>query len=269
MKLQVVDWNKHFENNKSRLVDECSFVCVPNKQHGFGLTRVLSEPDGAAIYGVWCLILGVCSRQRKPREGYLTVDGRPDGASLVSSDLALNWRRTVIEVERAISFLSSDKVGWIKDLDESHQSARTVPSNCPSGALNEGKEGREEKEEKEPPAPVALAETAPSPRRPKSTSILPPGFLRFWQAWPGTPRKVGRHQCVTFWSRNECEEIADQIVGALNNFKKTSDWIKDHGQYIPMPLTWLRANSWEAPVGFALIKQREKEQDEICGVTSD
>ena len=72
MRLQVIDWNDYFENNKSREINKCSFVCTPNKQDGMGLLRVLNEPDGAAIYGIWGLIIGAASRQSLPRSGHLT-----------------------------------------------------------------------------------------------------------------------------------------------------------------------------------------------------
>ena len=32
---------------------------------------------------------------------------------------------------------------------------------------------------------------------------------------------------------------------ALETAKKSSDWTKDNGQYIPYPATWLRAKGWE------------------------
>jgi hypothetical protein len=148
---QIVDWDKNFENNKSRTRAQCSFVCVPNKQHGMGFSRVMAEKDGAAIYGVWHLIVGACSQQEK-REGWLTHDGHQTGTAWTLDDLALKFRRPEKEIERAIEVLSSAKVGWIKTYQygenaepvECSPSARVVPAECPSGALKR----REEKEEK-------------------------------------------------------------------------------------------------------------------------
>src|SRR5579872_3770087 len=76
---RVKDWDTRFENYKSREVDSCGFVCVPNKQDGLGLNRILAETDGAAVYGIFSLIIGACSRQRRPRSGWLTDDGRESG----------------------------------------------------------------------------------------------------------------------------------------------------------------------------------------------
>src|SRR5687768_16521577 len=111
---RIKDWDRHFENAKSRTIDSCSFVCVPNKQHGLGFTRIMSEPDGGTIFGIWVLLVQVASRQARPRSGWLTEDGTKDGPPWTSEDLALRWRRTEQEVSRALAFLSSSRVGWIE-----------------------------------------------------------------------------------------------------------------------------------------------------------
>jgi hypothetical protein len=152
MLYQVKDWQKYFENSKSRERKECSFVCVPNKQHGLGLALVLAEPDGLAIYGVWCLILGACSQQRAPREGWLTSDGHQTGTPWAPGDLALKFRRSPTEIDRALTFLSSPKIGWLNAFDTTDatalmSSARVVPADCPPAALERKKEEKEGRED--------------------------------------------------------------------------------------------------------------------------
>lgn len=151
MTYQIRDWNEHFENNKSKERDRCSFVCVPNKQHGMGFCRLMAEPDGAAIYGIWHCILGACSQQKRPREGWLTSDGRaPDGhrtgTSWAPLDLSLKFRRPEAEIKRALDVLCSESIGWVVLHGECPSGARPVPAECPSGA-QEGK-GRERNEGK-------------------------------------------------------------------------------------------------------------------------
>lgn len=131
---QVLNWDRLFENNKSRERDQLHFVCVPNKQDGMGLTRVLNHPNGAAIYGIWQLILGACSRQTRPRDGWLTDTGRaPDGQEAgtpwTPEDLALRWRRPVAEIEETLRVLSAPNIQWIRALP------LKVPVECPDSAL--------------------------------------------------------------------------------------------------------------------------------------
>ncbi len=137
MKYQIKDWAEHFENNRSRQVEKCSFVCVPNKQSGLGFCRIISEPEGAAIYGIWQMILGACSQQ-KTRDGWLTSDGHHDGTPWSLQDLALKFRRPEKEIAMAIEVLTSESVGWIVTHDCRPSDAQVTP-DCRLGALKEGR----------------------------------------------------------------------------------------------------------------------------------
>ena len=172
---QIRDWDDHFENNKSRERDRLSFVCIPNKQHGIGFCRIMAEPDGAAIYGIWHLITGACSQQSRPRNGWLTDTGRAPaghqpgtsrapaghraGTAWIPADLALKFRRPVEEVKRALDVLSSESIGWMilhnEVPAECPPSARRVPAECPPSAQEgEGREGKEGKGREDPAAPT-------------------------------------------------------------------------------------------------------------------
>jgi hypothetical protein len=145
---QIDRWDEFFENNKSRERDACRWVAMPNRHDSMGFLKVMNEPDGATVYGIWCLIVQLCSRQKRPRNGYMTDTGLPAGCPWSAQDLALRWHRTGTEVDRALQVLES--VGWIRTYGE-------VPAKCPPSArqvpLN-GMEwnGMEEKrKELEPP----------------------------------------------------------------------------------------------------------------------
>ena len=166
---QVKDWDTHYENNKSRERDECSFVCVPNKQDGLGFLRLMAEKDGASIYGIFNLIIGACSRQRRPRNGWLTDDGTENGIPWTVEDLAMRWRRSAGDVSRALDVLSSERIGWIGKADIERtpdtaltSSARVVPAECPPGAL-ERREGNEGNRKKEGSAEPQAASAPPDP----------------------------------------------------------------------------------------------------------
>lgn len=136
----IRNWAKSFENNKSRVIGACRYVCMPNKQDGLGLLRILAQEDGAAIFGVWCLILQACSRQVK-RDGWLTDDGTENGRPWDLEDLAFRWRRPIREIERALSIFCDHKIAWMERLQSKCPSGGT---ECPSGALNEGRKEQRE-----------------------------------------------------------------------------------------------------------------------------
>lgn len=188
----IKDWDMHFENNKSRERIKCSYVCVPNKQDGKGLIEILSLPDGASIYGIWCLLLGLCSKQRKPRHGYLTDNGLPTGCPLTARDLALIWRRKEAEIARALDVLSSQPVGWIEIDGE-------VPAKCPPSARLVSLNGIEEKRIEE------KRKTAAAP----DTASVPPHLSEVWEAFSAL-RKTKRQPLT--------KRAVDNILKTLSPF---------------------------------------------------
>ncbi len=96
-------------------------------------------------------------------------------------------------------------------------------------------------------SPVSGNGNGRPPSKVKSTSILPPGFIRFWNEWPNTTRKVARGQCLKVWMQLGCEEKPDEVVEAVRQFKNSGDWMKQGGQFIPGPLVWLRHEAWDVP----------------------
>jgi hypothetical protein len=114
---QIVEWNDNFENNKSRQRDRCSYVCIPNKLGGVGQTTILGQPNGAALLCIFELIVKYCSRQRAPRMGYLTADGKPDGWRLGSEQLSHMLRVSASDIRRCLLVVSSPGVGWCKLVD--------------------------------------------------------------------------------------------------------------------------------------------------------
>jgi len=85
----------------------------------------------------------------------------------------------------------------------------------------------------------------------KTTEEIPPppprggllGFDRFWESYP---RKVGIGVCRRLWSRLKPDEVlVARMLAAIDEQKRSEQWGKDHGQFIPLPATWLGQARWE------------------------
>jgi hypothetical protein len=203
---RIPRWNETFENAKSRGYAKCSYVCMPNKQDGLGLQRILAEEDGASIFGIWCLILQACSRQGKHRDGWLTDDGHVTGEPWGSDDLAFRWRRKPEEVERALSLLSSDKVGWLKKIQQ------TLPNLGSASPDADSKEGRKEgKKERDSAQFGQNAETPPPP----SVSLV---------GGKKTPWKEGLRRLLMRFDMSANPTDLDEWYGAIKTRAKCKDW---------------------------------------------
>jgi uncharacterized protein YdaU (DUF1376 family) len=80
----------------------------------------------------------------------------------------------------------------------------------------------------------------PTPKGVKEVKV-DEGFEAFWESYP---RKTGKGAARNAWAKAKLPEI-DLILSALHKAKKSPDWLKERGAYIPHPATWLNQCRWE------------------------
>lgn len=69
---------------------------------------------------------------------------------------------------------------------------------------------------------------------------------RFKQFWIAYPRKTGKGAAEkVFYKLKPSEELITKILEAISYQKKSRDWTKENGQFIPHPSTWLNQKRWE------------------------
>lgn len=81
---------------------------------------------------------------------------------------------------------------------------------------------------------------------PPAADDSPPGFLRFWAAWPRSQRKAGKAVCLAEWKKRNLEAATEKVLAVLAAKCQCHDWLKEGGQYIPAPVVWLRACGYDA-----------------------
>ncbi len=91
----------------------------------------------------------------------------------------------------------------------------------------------------------------PYPTKPKrNRSALAPDtidlrsiFARFYDAYP---KHKARAKAYEVW-RRICPDngLVETILAKLEEAKKSNDWLKDGGKYIPYPASWLNGKRWE------------------------
>jgi hypothetical protein len=76
----------------------------------------------------------------------------------------------------------------------------------------------------------------------KRGSVGDDGFELFWQA---CPRKIAKGAARKAWKKIcPSADLLDTIVAAMRDQATWDAWIKDSGQFIPHPATWLNAERW-------------------------
>jgi hypothetical protein len=83
-----------------------------------------------------------------------------------------------------------------------------------------------------------IADSAPSPFEER--------FERFWGAYP---KKVGKGAALKSFLRiKPSEDLVIRMITVVEQMKKTDQWKREHGQFIPHPATWLNQSRWEDEV---------------------
>lgn len=71
-------------------------------------------------------------------------------------------------------------------------------------------------------------------------------FDRFWQAYP---KKVGKDAArKAFDKRKPDEGLVAAMLATLAVQRSSVDWLKDGGQFVPNPATWLNQGRWQDEV---------------------
>lgn len=68
-------------------------------------------------------------------------------------------------------------------------------------------------------------------------------FDQFWAVWP---KRVAKADARKAWKQTEdVRPPIDELIKIVKAHCMTDKWMKDDGEFIPHPATWLRGERWE------------------------
>jgi hypothetical protein len=77
----------------------------------------------------------------------------------------------------------------------------------------------------------------------KGTYICSTEFLKFYEAYP---RKVGKEPAWKAWKkRNGDRPDIETLLKILEEQKRSDQWQKEGGQFVPLPATWINQGRWD------------------------
>lgn len=82
--------------------------------------------------------------------------------------------------------------------------------------------------------------------------ISPEGLERFDYFWKVYPRKDAKAKARESWAKLDAQGVDEnlmvRILEAVANQRRTEQWQRDGGRYIPMASTWINQRRWEDEV---------------------
>lgn len=140
MTIEIVNWDKLYENNRTRKMVHTAWVPIPNKHDGYGYTDLVSHEDGAAHFGAWCALLQVASKCAK-RGTLVRSNGDPHDCR----SLSLITRLPEELWEAVLPRLAN--IGWIRIIANAQDGAPSVPPNCTLVRETDEEQNRTEQKE--------------------------------------------------------------------------------------------------------------------------
>jgi uncharacterized protein YdaU (DUF1376 family) len=93
------------------------------------------------------------------------------------------------------------------------------------------------------PTPTPTPNTNHVPRKRGQVSEFPPGFDRFWSAYP---RKIAKALAAKAFARARPDEpTLVAMIAAIAVQQQSPQWQRDGGQFIPHAATWINGRRWE------------------------
>lgn len=112
---RIKNWDKLYENSRSRQTVNLQWVPVPNDHDSTGYAYIMAREDAAEVYAAWVLMLQVASRC-SPRGTLIRGNGSPH----TPSSLAVKTRAKGEWFAAAFEALSDPEIGWIERLPSPH-----------------------------------------------------------------------------------------------------------------------------------------------------
>lgn len=123
---------------------------------------------------------------------------------------------------------------------------------CDANKANGNKGGRKPKTQSKPNRnPVGCESVAngfqTNNQEPNSKPPISPkgdggGFDQFWLAYP---KKVGKGAAEKAFAKARLNGHLPEVLKSIESQKRSEQWQKEGGQYIPNPATWLNQKRWE------------------------
>lgn len=155
-------------------------------------------------------------------------------------EIAGNERYTWPAAKQMIDLMKAES----ERLKKNGQNGGRPPKNKEPEETNENQEKPTETNENQPKPTESQKEKKYKEieRKEKENNL----FDRFWTAYP---RKVAKPDArKKFEKLNPDEALLETMLAAIEKQKRSDQWIRDGGQFIPHPSTWLNQRRWEDEV---------------------
>ena len=213
-------------------------------------------PEGSTLCWMWIKMLALCGQQNA--DGKLSLT---DEIPYTEAQLANRFGVPLSTLQMGLAIF--ERYGMIKIIDDMIYTVNWAKYQSVDGMEKIREQNRIRKQnqrEKEKQEAIASAEAQKAlPAGKTQGELIQERFDRFWKIYP---KKVGKGAALkSFKKIKPGEELTQKMIGAVEAQKKSAMWLRNNGQYIPNPSTWLNQGRWEDEL--PQENRYQQEQDDL------
>lgn len=104
--------------------------------------------------------------------------------------------------------------------------------------------------------PISPLEDKPEGKAESKPDLNTQRFESFWRMYP---KKKDKQNAKKAWDKLKVDgELYNTIMRGLVLHCKTKEWLKEDGDYVPYPSTWLNGRRWEDEVKTVVTREPER-----------
>lgn len=192
------------------------FMC-PSMSHPYW-TKLITAIDKQAVFDV----LRVCENPHEDIDEYYIRN--ICGIKIDRARRLVPWVKNLIEIAPK-SIRNRSKISENRSEIVENRNDFEAETRAPVISNNKEKEIKKEI----PPLP------------PTGGGTVREKFEAFWSIYP---KKVSKGHAEKSWNTHQLHRHFDEIIAALEKHKRSAEWAKDNGAFIPNPGTWLNGKRW-------------------------
>ena len=217
---------------KETIIISESLATISAEAERFFWRLVVKADDFGLYYGDPRILASLCFPQKPPSEQKIrswlneliredmvgTYTAPEDGKKYLK---LLNWGKCQQTRAKSSKYPEPSSFDSKCNQRNGNQMIANVPVN-----VNENENGNDNENEKRAHSGRGAAD----------------GFDRFWASYP---RRVGKKDAVAVWKKIDPDDaLVDRIVAGVERWKRSEQWTKDEGRFIPYPATFLLGERW-------------------------
>lgn len=203
------------------------------------IKQIKGMPDGNTLIVIWLQLLCLAGRSNSDGSLMLT-DEIPFSEEMLCTAFDCTGR----QIHAALA--TFQQLGMVEVVENIFHVSNWKKYQSVGGMERIREKERRKKAAQRERARQQAVEAADTPALPAAKPEASASQRRFDTFWKAYPKKVGKGAAEKSFMKYKVDDaLLETMLKAIEAAKRSEQWQRDGGQYIPNPATWLNQRRWE------------------------